>query len=187
MTAIAVAAAPLAELPAAALQTAAAFCCCDSGFDVVSIRPGDEGQVVVTGASATHGVEVIAPGTATAPLLLPIRPVCVALRRLPAEHCSVVAGDDELLTLRLYARDSTLAVSMPAGRGDGHQLPAVALSGHVEALQLDGAVLAKAAGQLRWLGRLSVTLFPSGWVFTGEADGMQVRALVCGCRRAVTQ
>lgn len=181
MTAIAVAAAPLAELPAAPLRIAAAFACNVAGLDHVSVRPADdEGQVIVTGCSGTQCAEIACEGMATAELLLPVGALLVALRRLPAEHCSVVAGDDGLATLRLYCSDSTLAVSMPMCRDRGVRMPAVEPGEQIGKLAVDARVLAQASAKLREFGVLRVETIAQGWQFSGEASGMTMRCLIAG-------
>lgn len=181
MTAIAVAAAPLAELAAEPLRIAAQFACNVAGLDHVSIRPGDdEGLVIVTGCSGTMCAEIVCEGLATTELLLPIGALWVALRRLPAEHCSVVASDDGTATLRLYCSDSTLAVSMPLCRDRGVRMPAIEPGEQITRLAVDARVLAQAAAKLRPFGVLRVATIALGWQFSGTAEGMRMRCLVAG-------
>ncbi len=181
MTAIAVAAAPLAELAAAPLRIAAAFASNDEQLDHVSIRPSDcDEEVIVTGGSKAMAVEVRCTGQATGELLLPIGALRVALRRLPAEHCSVVASDDGTATLRLYCADATLAVNMPLCRDSGVRMPDLPPAEHDARLALDGRVLARASARLRPFGVLRVETIAQGWRFSGEASGMRMRCLVAG-------
>lgn len=183
-TAITPAATPLCELPAEALRVAAAFAGFDEGFDHVAIRPAGDGQVVVTGGSNVMAAEVVCEGQATAEVALPIRPLRVALRRLPARHASVVlAAEQRLATLRLYSEDSTLAVSMPLGAESGVRLPAIEPGAQVSQLAISGAVLAAASARLAGFGVVSVETIPNGWLLSGESDGLRLRALVAGVRR----
>lgn len=182
--AITPAATPLCELPAEALRVAATFAGAELGLDHVSVRPSDnDGEVIVTGCSGLMCAEVRCDGQATAELLLPIRPLRVALRRLPAEHASVVAGDEGMATVRLYAEDSTLAVSMPLAGQEGVRLPAVQPGEQVTQLAISGAVLAQASARLTSFGVLAVKTIGHGWMLSGEADGLRVRALVAGVQR----
>lgn len=182
--AIAVAPAPLCELPAAALRVAAAFAGQRPGVDHISIRPGhDDGEVVVVGCAPTQCAEVRCTGLATAEVLLPVGAVRLALQRLPAEHASVVIGDDRLATLRLYCTDSTLAVAMPTASGPGVRMPDLALGEQIAELAIDAGVLASVAAKLRLFGVVAVATVGLGWALSGEAEGLRVRALVAGVRQ----
>lgn len=179
--AITSAATPLCELPAEALRVAATFAGAEPGLDHVSIRQSDtDGEVIVTGCSGLMCAEVRCDGQATAELLLPIRPLRVALRRLPAEHASVVAGDAGMQTLRLYCPDSTLAMQMPLAGQEGVRLPVVEPGDQVAQLAISGAVLAQASARLTSFGVLNVETIGHGWLLSGEADGLRVRALLAG-------
>lgn len=182
-TAITPAATPLCELPAEALRVAAAFAGFDEGFDHVAIRPAGDGQVVVTGGSNVMACELVCAGQATAEIALPVRPLRVALRRLPAEHASVVLSEQRLATLRLYSEDSTLAVSMPLAAESGVRLPAIEPGAQVSQLAISGSVLAAASARLAAFGVVSVETIPNGWLLSGESDGLRLRALVAGVRR----
>ena len=166
---------PLAEMPAQALRVAASF-----AAELVSIHPGSDGQVLVTGAQGSRGVEVCCDGQCTAEVTLPAAAVRAALNRLrDAEHASIVGGDDGLLTLRLYEPSSTLAMSMPSG-GSGVRLPEAVASDQIGALAIDAGVLARAMAPLRGFGTLRIETFSQGWQLSGAAGDLTVRALVCG-------
>lgn len=104
----------------------------------------------------------------------------MALRRLPAEHASVVAGDAGTATLRLYCSDSTLAVNMPLCGDRGVRMPAIEPGEQIGKLAVDAKVLAHASAKLRPFGVLAVATIGQGWQFTGEANGMRVTALIAG-------
>lgn len=181
---IAVAPTPLAELPANALRVAVGFCS-PHNLDYVSIRPGDDGYVVVTGASIAMAAEVTAVGQATTEVLLPGRPLLTALRRLSnAEHASIVIAEDGLMaTVRLYEPTATLASQMPVRQPPSFVLPQIDPGPQEPLLLLSGHVLSAAAAQLKQFGELEVRMLPSGWLLTCSDEEVSVRCMILGIRR----
>jgi hypothetical protein len=182
----AVKAGPIAEVPAAALRTAAKFADARiADLSNVAIRPADtEGQVVITAACSTCAVEILAEGICSRQLLVPgylLR--MLTNRHSDAAHVAIVQGEGTFLQVRSYSEGTTVALSGPEGTGSAVQMPALAPGEfEIEPLFFNPNLLMRVLRDLREGTNVSISPFSFGWVIRCTAESWSARCFVAGMK-----
>lgn len=174
---------PLVEVPAIALRIAAAFA--DPMHDslrTVWIRPGvDEGEVIVSAASAPRMVEIACQGSCQRSVGLSVTALRNTIRRHKDAQHAVIVPNEIGLSLRTFSADCTVALQMAEVEGTPTPMQSAPAGQFVsDPFHFDTRLLIDVLRSIEGAQTVAIHPFSLGWSIQTKSEDCHVIAVVAG-------